>query len=136
MQRAALRRIALLPLIPRGPGGEEIQAQAKAGLKNAPVSALLPGRRQAAAAEKHRARLRQRTGARVVHVAIARAIGLAVGLPLKRLLHVRVISRGCLDCHSELHDACVPIKCQSTSYHFIGVFVDWKCEAGDAPCEI
>ena len=61
MQRAAVLRIALLPLIPRGPGGEEV-GPGQSRSREWPVSALLPGRPQSAAAEKHRARA-PRTGA-------------------------------------------------------------------------
>ena len=72
---------------PGGPGGEEVQAKAKAGFQNAPLRLMGPGRWQAAAVQKHLARLRQTALFAVVAVAKAGAVGRAVVQPVQGFGH-------------------------------------------------
>src|SRR2546422_9303631 len=75
MQPAAARRVA-----PPGlPGGEEIEAEAEAGLEDHEALAAGPALRQAIAGEEHVPGLRRPPGGAVIHVAELLRPGRAVG---------------------------------------------------------
>src|SRR5712691_9566342 len=75
MQLAAARRVAP----PRQPGGEEIEAEAEAGLEDHEALAAGPALRQAIAGEEDVPGLRRPPGSAVIHVAELLRPGRAVG---------------------------------------------------------
>ena len=72
---------------PCSPGDEKVQPKAKARFQHPPLGLARPGRRQAAALQKHAAGLVQPPVFTVVAVAKAGAVGGAVGQPVDGLGH-------------------------------------------------